>query len=352
MGESMFEGSPPRVSLILPVRNEENSIAACLEGLQNQTYRDMEILVIDGMSNDGTLAIVNSSMEGDSRIRLVQNDDRVIPSALNLGLREARGTYLVRFDAHSVAPPDYVERIVHHLESGLYAGVGGAKIAVGGTSVMSQVIAGALSSRFGVGGSEYHYAEEPMSVDHIPFGAYPVELLRELQGWNPALLANEDFEMDYRVRRSGGRLLLDPEIRILWKSSQTLRDFSRQYQRYGRGKAAVARLHPDSLKLRHLLPVAELLVLSGSVLAALTLRRGWPLLANTPYACFLLASYSDAPLRRSSGRSPWLVPVVLGTMQMSWAVGFMRAIWRKKSHAAVHDTYRWRDLSQEVPKQS
>lgn len=114
----------------------------------------------------------------------------------------------------------------------------------------------------------------------------------------------------------------------------------------------MARLHPDSLKVRHLLPVAELLVLSGSVLAAVALRRAWPLLANAPYACFLLASYSDAPLRKSSGRSPWLVPVVLGTMQMSWALGFMRAIWRKPSHAAVHDTYRWRDLSQEVPRPS
>ena len=345
----MSEESAPRVSLILPVRNEESSIAACLRGLQSQTYRDMEILVIDGMSNDGTLAIVASHMEDDSRIRIVHNQERVIPAALNLGLREARGTYLVRFDAHSVAPSDYVERIVDHLESGLYAGVGGAKIAVGGTSVMSQVIAGALGSRFGVGGSRYHYAEEAMCVDHIPFGAYPIELLRTLGGWNPALLANEDFEMDYRVRQSGGRLLLDPEIRILWKSSQTLLDFGRQYQRYGRGKAAVARLHPDSLKLRHLLPVVELLVLSGSVVAALILRRAWPLLANTPYACFLVASYSDAPLRKSSGRSPWLLPIVLGTMQMSWAVGFMRAIWRKRSAGASPDTYRWRDLSQDVP---
>lgn len=196
----MSEEPAPRVSLILPVRNEEISLAACLAALQSQTYGDMEIIVLDGMSDDGTLAIVESHMADDPRIRIVRNEDRVIPAALNLGLKEARGTYLVRFDAHSVAPPDYVERIVHHLDSGLYAGVGGAKIAVGGTSTMSQVIAGALTSRFGVGGSQYHYAEEAMSVDHIPFGAYPVELLRALGGWNPALLANEDFEMDYRVR--------------------------------------------------------------------------------------------------------------------------------------------------------
>jgi succinoglycan biosynthesis protein ExoA len=345
----MFEESEPCVSLIIPVRNEESSIAACLDGMQSQTYRDLEILVIDGMSTDGTVALVEARIADDPRIRIIRNEQRVIPAALNLGLREAKGTYLVRFDAHSVAAPDYVARIVDHLRGGSYAGVGGTKIAVGGTSVMSQVIAQALSSRFGVGGSSYHYAEEAMCVDHIPFGAYPVDLLRKLGGWNPDLLANEDFELDYRVRRSGGSLLLDPEIRILWKSSQTLRDFSRQYQRYGRGKAAVARLHPGSLKLRHLLPVAELLTLSGSAIAAVTLRRAWPLLINTPYAVFLLASYADAPFRRSSGRSPWLLPVVLVTMQMSWAVGFLRAIWRKPSPGAVHDTYKWRDLSQEMP---
>jgi succinoglycan biosynthesis protein ExoA len=345
----MSEEPAPSVSLIIPVRNEESSIGACLDGMQSQTYQDLEILIIDGMSTDRTTAIVEARMADDPRIRVIRNEQRVIPAALNLGLREAKGTFLVRFDAHSVAATDYVARIIDHLRGGEYAGVGGTKIAVGGDSVISRVIAQALSSRFGVGGSSYHYAKEAMCVDHIPFGAYPVELLRKLGGWNPDLLANEDFELDYRVRLSGGRLLLDPEIRILWKSSQTLRDFSRQYQRYGRGKAAVARLHPGSLKLRHLLPVAELLTLSGSVITAVVWRRAWPLLLDAPYAAFLLASYADASLRRASGRSPWLLPVVLSTMQMSWAFGFLRGIWRKQSLDAIHDTYQWRDLSQEIP---
>jgi succinoglycan biosynthesis protein ExoA len=247
-----------------------------------------------------------------------------------------------------VAPPDYVERIVDHLKSGEYQGVGGTKIAVGGTGVMSHVIASALSSRFGVGGSSYHYAQDVECVDHIPFGAYRVDMLRKLGGWNPDLLANEDFELDYRIGQSGGRLLLDPSIRIQWKSSQRLLDFSRQYRRYGRGKASVARLHPRSLKIRHLLPVAMFVTLTGSVIGVAVTGNFLFLLVDAPYVAFLLASLSDAPFRESSGHSPWLGPVVLSTMQMSWAWGFLSGIWRTPSRSATRDTYKWRDLSQGI----
>jgi cellulose synthase/poly-beta-1,6-N-acetylglucosamine synthase-like glycosyltransferase len=185
-------------------------------------------------------------------------------------------------------------------------------------------------------------------VDHIPFGAYRIDLLRKMGGWNAKLLANEDFELDYRIGQSGGLLLLDPSIRIRWKTSQRLRDFSHQYQRYGRGKAAVARLHPRSLKLRHLLPVAMFVTLSGSVVVAGVAGNAWFLLVDVPYLMFLLASLSDGPFRAACGGSPWLGPVVLSTMEMSWAWGFLCDIWRKPSGSGVRDTYKWRDLSQDI----
>jgi succinoglycan biosynthesis protein ExoA len=344
----MSEQPRPCVTLIVPVRNEEASIADCLESLVRQSFRDFEIVVIDGLSSDRTVAIVEEFMERDPRIRVVVNERRLTQIALNVGLAEARGTFLVRIDGHSVAAPDYLERIVDHLKSEEFAGVGGTKLAVGGTSVMSRVIASALSSRFGVGGSIYHYAQETAWVDHIPFGAYRVDLLRALGGWDESLLANEDFELDYRVRRSGGRLLLDPKIKVYWKTSQTLADLARQYQRYGRGKAAVARLHPDSLKWRHLLPAAVFLTIAASVGTAAAVKRPWPLLADLPYAAFLVASLGDANLRRSAGRSPWLVPAVLATMEMSWSWGFLRDIAKKSSSDITPDTYTWRNLSQEI----
>ena len=146
-----------------------------------------------------------------------------------------------------------------------------------------------------------------------------IDLLRKMDGWNADLLANEDFDLDYRIGQSGGLLLLDPAIPIRWKTSQRLRDFSYQYQRYGRGKAAVARLHPRSLKLRHLLPVAMFGTLGASVVLAAVAENAWFLLLDVPYLMFLLGSFSDRPFRTSCGRSPWLGPVVLFTMHMSWA---------------------------------
>src|ERR1700722_17088266 len=110
----MSEDPRPCVTLIMPVRDEEYSIENCLDAIQGQTFHDMEILIIDGMSTDNTVAIIEERMVTDPRIRIVKNEQRVIPIALNLGLAEANGTFLVRVDGHSVVTPNYVERIVEH----------------------------------------------------------------------------------------------------------------------------------------------------------------------------------------------------------------------------------------------
>jgi glycosyltransferase involved in cell wall biosynthesis len=339
----------PLVSVVVPARNEAQSIRECLATIARQTYGHLEIIVVDGCSDDETPHLVSSAIQGDARIRLVSNPERVTPAALNRGLAEARGEFLIRIDAHAYPEPDYVERIVSHLLTGEYAGVGGRKVAVGGSSATSRVIAAALGSRFGVGGSEYHYASRATLTDHIPFGAYRTAFLREIGGWDGRALVNQDFELDYRIRLAGGSLLLDPRIRARWKSSLTLRTLAYQYRRYGKGKAIVARLHPRSLRMRHLVPLACLAWLVGSVVMALSLTNPLPLLGLAPYTGFLLASLSDPRLRRSSPYSWILAPAVLGVMHLSWAIGFVSELARNLlSLDQPRDPFRSRDLPQAV----
>jgi glycosyltransferase involved in cell wall biosynthesis len=209
------------VTVLVPARDEEQSIGQTLDSIVRQTYRHLQIVVVDDGSTDRTAEIVRRRATDDARIELVSSTRRGIPAALNQGLDVARGIWLVRVDAHSTIAPDYVTRLLAHLDRGGWGGVGGRKDGVGETA-QGRAIAAALGSRFGVGNSKYHYATEVEEVDHLPFGAYRVDVVRRLGGWDERLVANEDFEFDFRLRQSGERLLLDPEIVIAWQCRQSI----------------------------------------------------------------------------------------------------------------------------------
>ena len=219
----------------MPARDEEETLGACLDSILAQEYRNLQVIVVDGASTDATREVVLAYAEDDPRVELVLNDRANIPASLNLGLDAAKGSWLVRVDAHSVIPSGYVQRAVMRLREGEWGGVGGRKSGRGET-LQGRAIAVALGSRFGVGNSLYHYGTKEQETDHVPFGSYPVDVLRGLGGWNETLLANEDYEFDLRLREAGYRLLFDPELSIDWKSRQTLSALFSQYHRYGRSK--------------------------------------------------------------------------------------------------------------------
>lgn len=331
----------PLVSVIVPARDEETSIDQCLDAILRQTFGDLEVIVVDGGSVDRTRHKVARRASDDSRIRILDNPEQTIPAALNIGLEHARGDFFVRIDAHAVPRPDYVERIVDHLRRGGWAGVGGRKNAVGGDSPWGLAIAAALNSPLGVGGSRYHYSDRVEEVEHVPFGAYPVALLRELGGWDPRLLVNQDFELDYRVRSRGGRILFDPAIWTDWKCSATVSALARQYSRYGEGKAVVATLHPSSLRLRQVAPPVLVATLAGFTLAApwrpAPLRR----LSGAYLGLHLagvMADHSVLSLGTRIRRA-----VATGVMHLTWGFGFWRGLLRRTGWR--RDPFAARDLS-------
>ncbi len=327
------------VTVIVPARNEEGFIGACLDSVLAQEDSTLEVLVVDGGSVDRTPELVREYAARDPRVQLLKNPDRTIPKALNLALRSARGTYLVRVDAHSTIPSDYVARVVEHLKTGEWGGVGGRKDAVGATAA-GKATAVALGSRFGVGNSRYHHATRPQLVDHVPFGAYPTHLVRQLGGWDERLTANEDYEFDYRVRRTGRPLLLDPRVRIAWRCRESVGDLFRQYRRYGRGKAEVLSLHLASPSPRHL--AAPGLVASWVTAAALLTRRPrLAVLVVSPYLAALAAATVATSRRLPDRRARWYLPLAFLAMHTGWGVGFWEGAlaWCRPRRAA-HWRYR------------
>lgn len=318
MATEPVPGQEPLVTVIIPARNEEKTIAAAIDSARDQTYRNLQIVVVDNASTDRTAEIVERKVADDPRVELVRNPHISIPSSLNLAVAEARGIWVVRIDAHSTVTPTYVAQLAEHLATGRWGGVGGRKDGVGSTPA-GRAIAAVMGSKFGVGNSKYHHSTEVEEVDHVPFGAYPVDVIRDLGGWDEDLVANEDFEFDYRLRESGRKLLLDPNIVIKWECRQSIADLFRQYLRYGRGKADVVLLHPDSMKPRHL--AAACLAPWFGLAALIGLRRpGGGLLMALPY----LVAVTIASVRargRVDADARKYVPAAFVAMHMGWSVG-------------------------------
>jgi cellulose synthase/poly-beta-1,6-N-acetylglucosamine synthase-like glycosyltransferase len=312
------------VTVVVPALDEERSISACLDSLLGQTHDALEVLVLDGGSTDRTRQIVDDYARRDPRVRLLENPGRTQPSALNTAWPAAQGQYLIRMDAHSTVAATYVERVVAHLRTGEYGGVGGRKDAIGFTPT-GRAIAAVLGSPFGVGNSSYHHATTMGVVDHIPFGAYPIDVVRELGGWDAATPVNEDYEFDFRVRKSGRKLLLDPTLTIAWEGRQTVRLLARQYRRYGRGKSKVVLKHPESTAVRHLAAPAVVLAFAVALLLA-PWRPRWSLALLSPYLGVLALGSGIVAARLGSPEERRAVAPALAAMHLSWGIGFWEGL--------------------------
>lgn len=271
------------VTVVMPVLNEERSVVGAVQSVLAQTLTDIELLVVDGDSTDATVALVRQIAAADPRVRVLRNPARTIPHALNVALGEATGRCLARVDGHATVNDTYLERAMARIDSEpRIAAVGGRRIGVARTRG-GVAVAMALSSRFGVGDSINHYADQVQETDHASFGVFRTDVLRAVGGWDEALLVNEDVDLDHRILAAGHLIWFDPAMSIFWHVRESVTALARQYRRYGRGKAAmVIKNGRRAVRLRHLAPPVLVLGLGVGVLAA---PFYWPVTAAalTPY---------------------------------------------------------------------
>jgi len=321
------------VSIIIPCYNEERTIRLLLEAIYHQTYplSQLEVIIADGLSTDRTREEIYNFQRKFSElsIRIVDNPKRIIPSALNIALSEAKGDIIVRLDAHSQPQSDYVERCVVDLSGGLGDNVGGVwDIHPGDSGWMAQSIAAAAAHPLAVGDALYRYTDQSGEVDTVPFGAFYKKLVERVGLFNEGLLTNEDYEFNTRIKLAGGKVWIDPAIRAVYFARSNLASLRQQYFRYGYWKFQMLRKYPKSIRWRQALPPLFILSLVG--LAVISIFRpvasSLLLLELLIYGLILIAvSY---PVARRLGNLRLLlgIPLAIATMHLSWGVGFLFSV--------------------------
>ena len=322
----------PTISIIVPCYNEQTTIRQLLEAIYHQTYprAEMEVVIADGLSEDATRDEIAGFQRGhpDLILRVVDNTARTIPSAINCALLAARGETIIRMDAHSRPYPDYVERCIIALDAGLGDNVGGIwEIKPGGKSWMAASIAVAAAHPLGVGDAGYRIGARASVVDTVPFGAFRRTLIDKVGLFDEFLLSNEDYEFNTRIRQSGGRVWLDPEIVTVYYARPTLRELARQYWRYGYWKFHMLRRYPDTLRWRQALPPLFVASLIGLLLLVWWSLAAWLLaLELIIYFSVLLLAGVLSSLRQ---RKIYLfigLPLSIATMHLAWGGGFLWSI--------------------------
>lgn len=319
--EELVSARRPFVTVVLPTLNERSYIRDCLDSLLAQDMVVDEILVCDGGSTDGTREMVKLAPD---RVRLLDNPRVTAAAGMNVGLQAASGEIICRADAHTVYAPDYVRRCVEALETTGAANVGGRMVPVG-TTRFGRAVAAVTSSPFGVGPGRFHYAEQVEDVDTVYLGCWRRETLLDLGGYDEQTLqwAAEDQELNFRLRRAGGRVVLDPSIRSWYFPRETPRALARQYANYGVAKASTLAKHGTLPSWRPLAPAA---LVAASVLAAVTLRGPWRWAPAAVHAG--AAGVAAFHLGRKPGVAPHRAFAVLQICHWSYGYGFWRGVLR------------------------
>lgn len=322
-------GGPVLVSVIVPCRNEVRHIRAFLESVLNQDLSglELEVIVADGMSDDGTPAILDSLIAHYPQVRLIDNPGKIVSTGLNAAIRAARGEIIIRMDVHTTYARDYIRECVRALRETGADNVGGPWV-VTGRDYISGAIAVAFQSFFVSGGGKAHSSNYSGPVDTVYLGCWSREAFARFGDFDEELVRNQDDELNLRIRRLRGTVWQSARIRSQYTPRSSLRDLFRQYSQYGYWKVRVIQKHRLPASVRHLVPGAFVATLLG--LAALA--PFWSLascLLGAVIAVYAIACLAAAVLACRSGANHRYLPVmpaVFATFHLGYGFGFLRGI--------------------------
>ena len=260
----------PLVSIILPIRNEEESISLTLESILNQDYdkNKVEIIIADGLSTDGTLPIIREFQLMYRNIKIIENKKKTVPGGFNNALNICRGEVVIRVDGHTILSSDYVTKCVRSLEEKKADNVGGL-MTPKSNSFIGNLVSLATSSRFGIGNSYFHFSKIGRWVDTVYLGAWKRDVFSKIGGFDEDLVRNQDDEFNFRLIQSGGRIWLNPEIKSIYKPRNSLIKLVVQYFQYGFYKVRVMQKRAGISSIRQLIPPAFVISLILSLIMSL-----------------------------------------------------------------------------------
>ena len=316
----------PFITVILPVRNEDKHIERTLNSIVGQTISKdfLEVLVIDGNSSDSTPEIISLYSQKYNYIKLLKNPDQNTIAALNLGIRESSGDIIIRVDGHTYLEKDYIEQCIDALQRTGADNVGGAMRPTGETYIQ-KAIAFATRSFFGIGPGKFHYSQKEEYVDTVYLGAFRKKIFEEIGVFDPEMNYSEDNELNLRIIKKGGKILLSPKIKSYYFPRKSLKELWNQYLKYGYFKIKAIQKHKLTSSLRHFVPAFFWGTLFVSAVLSLFNQAFlylFYLLVGSYFAATILFSLK---ISLSNGLQYFFVmPFVFATLHLSYGIGFLK----------------------------
>jgi len=332
-------------SVVIPCFNEEHYIEkcvmSCLNQIQDQFVFEVEVLVVDGISTDGTREIVRALSQKHSQVKLIDNPDKITPIALNKGIKAASGEVVMILGAHAELTPRYVEETLRAMREHPDAGCVGGIIESEFADDVAQAIGLAQTASFGVGNAYFRTGQKSGYVDTVAFGAYKKEVFEKVGYFDEELVRNQDDEMNYRLTKNGIPIYLDLAIVSKYYVRASLSKLYKQYEQYGFWKVYANKKHKAITTLRQLVPFFFVLfVFSAPLLALIHLAL---LLGYGAIWCvyFALAFYSAYAPGRSASTISTMIRAFL-ILHYSYGWGYLKGIFyfiilgkRPPSNAAI-----------------
>lgn len=316
----------------MPVLNEENYLASAVKAILTQNYAgNIRIVLALGPSTDKTKEVAAQLASEDPRITTIENPSGRTPDALNAAFAATTESVIVRVDAHSELSANYLTVAVETLARTGADNVGGV-MAAKGVTLFERAVATAMTSKLGVGAASFHVGGAEGPTETVYLGVFRRSALERVGGYDPSFTRAQDWEMNHRIRSTGGTVWFNPNLTVTYRPRSSARALITQYFQYGQWRHRVMRQHPETAKtisaLRYFSPpiavvgifLGTILGFAGAVTNIFPLAF-WGFLAPVGY--FALVLLATLTLARRAGRATWYLPIVLALMQISWGIGFL-----------------------------
>jgi len=320
------------VSVIVPVRNNEKHVANCLDSILAQDYHreKLEILVADGMSEDGTRKILKEYCDKYSHISILDNPSRMTPQAFNIGIRNSKGEIITLMSPHCTFTNNYISKCVEYLHKTKADNIGGIT-EHRGEGFTGSAIAFASVNKFGLGGAKFRTAQKAQYVDTVFPGAWPRETFEKYGYFNDQLIRNQDIEHNFRIRKNGGKVYFTPEIKCVYFCRSNLKDLWKQNFGNGIWSIKTVKIAPGSLSLRHFVPLIFVCGLIGSMIFSFFSFWGNILLLLIIGSYLLAVIFFSIKIGFTKGiKHVFILPIIFMTMHLSYGFGSLMALIRLK----------------------
>jgi GT2 family glycosyltransferase len=289
----------------------------------------MEILVVDGMSNDGTRDIVRPLSESDSRIKMLDNPRRIVPTAMNIGLKAARGDYFIRIDGHAEIPTNFIAKSIQCLHEHPDAWVAGGPIKTVADNFIGRAIASAMQSPIGVGNARFRLGDYEGWVDTLAFGTHHKWIVDRIGDFDEELVRNQDDEFNLRIVQAGGKIWMSKDIQSTYFSRGSLGKLRRQYFQYGFWRIRTLQKHKRPAGLRQLVPLLFVLSLFLLGSAGFVWTPLWFVLTVESILYLLALTIGALDVGRKSGwRYTPVAPIIFAILHFAYGFGSLWGIIR------------------------